>query len=142
MNQDEIIYLTTQGMIRKRVQDKSRSESLVKAALINADFAKMTQIANRTATGVFREMYEAFRQLGDAKWWMLGYEPIDSHKASMKILMSASIEKNFKLQSLDRFRIIRNDANYRGYLVKEKEALEIVALWDEVSKDLISWVKK
>ncbi|MBI3051616.1 hypothetical protein HYY74_04100 [Candidatus Woesearchaeota archaeon] len=142
MNQDEIISLANQGIIRKRILDKNRSESLIKADFINADFAKMTQITDRTATGIFREMYKAFRQLGDAKWWMLGYEPVDSHKVSMKILMSANIEKNFKLKSLDRFRQIRNDSNYRGYLVKEKEAVEIVALWDEVSKDLVDWVKK
>ncbi len=142
MKNEEIMLLLNKGQLIKKSVDRFRAESLLKAAIINSEFAKRQQIDEETATGVFREMYEAFRQLGDAKWWMMGYEPIDSHKVSMKILMSANISKNYKLQSIDRFRVIRNDANYRGELVKKEQALEIVSLWDEVSKELIEWVKK
>ena len=137
-----MLLLISQGQLIKKSVDRFRAESLIKAALVNAEFAKRQKIDAESATGVFREMYEAFRQLGDAKWWLMGYEPIDSHKVSMKILISADISKNYKLQNIDRFRRIRNDANYRGELVKEEQALEIVSLWDEVSKDLIEWVKK
>ncbi len=142
MKKEEIDLMLSEKMIRKRSPDRFRAESLIKAALVNADFARMSPVEEKTATGIFRELYEAFRQLGDAKWWMLGYEPVDSHKASMKVLMSAEIRNSFKLQTLDRLRIIRNDANYRGELVKKEQAVEILSLWNEVSENLIKWIKK
>lgn len=141
MNAKDIDLLEKEGHLVKKVSDFFMADSIIKAALRSAEFGKMLPINEKTATGIFRETYEAFRQLGDAKWWLIGYEPKD-HIASMRILMSAEIKQGYRLQNLDRFRRIRNDMNYRGYSVKEEQASEIVALWDQTSSELIGWIRK
>lgn len=142
MKNEEIEIMLNSGLVRKRSPDKFRAESLIKAAIVSAEFAKLYEIDDKTATGIFKEMYDAFRQLGDAKWSIMGYEPVDSHKASMKALATAEIKMGYRLQNIDMFRVIRNDVQYRGYLVKKEQASDIVSLWDDLSKELIEWVKK
>ncbi len=137
----DLKVLMDRGQIRQMSPDKFKAESLIKAAFNSAEFSKMNPINDKTATGVFREMHEAFHQLGNAKWWLLGYEAI-SHEASVNLLISADIENSFKLVRLDRFRRIRNDATYRGFIIKPEQAEEIVSLWDEIHSDLIKWIRK
>ena len=96
-------------------------------------------ITKESSTTVFREYYESIRQLGDAAWLSTGYEPISSHEISMEILMDLKIPNSMKL---DRFRRIRNSANYRGYIVSEEEAKEIQEFWRLCGKQIIAEIGK
>ncbi|TAL53227.1 MAG: hypothetical protein EPN86_04650 [Nanoarchaeota archaeon] len=89
---------------------------------------------------VFKSVYDAFHQLWEAKWCMLGYKPKD-HQVTLVILLNADIRNSHKLYQLDRFRRIRNDASYEGYRISIEEAAEIIRLWKEVSRDIIRWIK-
>ncbi len=140
MEKSKIRELESAGHIVRKTVNKPLSESLIEAALESADFALANNINEKTATGVFKEMYDAFRQLGDARWWLLGFET-HNHKASMEILMNAPIIGGFKLKQLDRFRKIRNDANYRGFKISPQVANEIVLLWQDQSASLLKWVR-
>ena len=73
MNENKIKELLTKGEIRRREKNVPRAISLLQAALDSATFAKSAQLTEQTATGIFKEFYDAFRQIGDAKWWLLGY---------------------------------------------------------------------
>ena len=106
------MYIRT-DQIRVRQPDKERVKSMVESAKINARIAKTVDLNEDSATLVFREIYESIRQLGDAKWWLLGYEP-RNHEICMEILKESSIKERLMLNHLSRFKRIRNDA-IEGY---------------------------
>lgn len=81
------------------------------------------------------------RQLGDAKWWSVGYEP-RNHEVSMDIIKELDVREKILLNNLSRFKRIRHDANYRGFKVTVAQAKEIVAFWDKCSEDIVQEIKK
>ncbi|MBI2144625.1 hypothetical protein HYU17_05800 [Candidatus Woesearchaeota archaeon] len=141
MKEGEIKSYLERKEIWKRTPDLLRAESLITAAMRNANFGRKTLIKDDTAANVFKSFYDAFRQLGDATWWKKGYEP-RSHEASIRVLQEAGINESFELRKIDRFRRIRLDEEYRGGVVRPDQAQEIADFWEKVSKELIEWLKK
>ncbi len=128
------------GSLKKRSPDINRALSLINVAEITANATLKIPLNEENAIMIFRELYEALRQLGDAKLWKLGYEA-RQHEPSIKILMDAEIKDKIILNRLDRFRIIRNDANYRGNQITLDQAKEILEFWKKYSKELLKWIK-
>jgi hypothetical protein len=87
----------------------------------------MIKLNEDSATLIFREIYESIRQLGDARWGLLGFEPCN-HEASMEILKDFDIKDKVKLNSLDRFKKIRQDINYIGFRISVVQAEEILRI--------------
>lgn len=98
-------------------------------------------LSDATATIIFRETYEAIRQLGDARWWLKGYEPKD-HEVSMEILKEEKIQHSAKLAKVERFRSIRNNANYLGYDIPKAVAQEIIEFWKECGTGILANLKE
>jgi len=142
MNKEKIIQLEAEGKLKKRFVDVHRIKSLIESSRMAAGVVGKLEITKETATTIFREYYESIRQLGDAKWWSLGYEVCGSHEVSMEILIDMKILESRKTQSLDRFRRIRNNANYRGYLVEPEESKEIKEFWLSCGESIIKEIKK
>src|SRR4030042_2180551 len=84
------------------------------------------------------------RQLGEAKLWIEGFEPIGvgSHGTSLDSLKELDIKDKIRFNYLDRFKKIRHDANYRGYRVLISQTQEIIDFWHKCSKEIISILKK
>ena len=141
MNDEEIRLYIERRELWKRTPDTLRADSLIAAALRNASFGKNIPIKEDTAANIFKSFYDAFRQLGDAAWWKKGYEP-RSHEVSIRVLEEAEIKVSFELRKIDRFRRIRHDEEYRGGIVRPDQAQEIAEFWDNVSNELIDWLKK
>ena len=129
------VYIKT-DQIRIRQPDKERIKSVIESAKINAKITKTIDLNDDSATLIFREIYESIRQLGDAKWWLLGYEP-RNHEICMEILKESNIKEKLLLNHLSRFKRIRNDANYRGFKVNTTQAKEIVNFWDKCSNEIV-----
>ena len=127
--------------LRKRFPDINRANSLIKTSEITANAVLKIPINEENAILIFREMYEALRGLGDAEFWKMGYEA-RQHEPSMRILQDANIKDIIDLNKLNRFRKIRNDANYRGYKVTVEQAKDIVEFWNKYGRLLLSWVRK
>lgn len=72
MRRDSIDMLVRQGDLRIRQRDIERVKSILKSAETNSKVAMNIQLGEDSATVIFRELYESIRQLGDAKWWLLG----------------------------------------------------------------------
>ncbi len=142
MDKEKIEQLIRDGKLRTRSVDLPKINSLMSAAKIGIIAVQKVPLIPETSTLIFREYYESIRQLGDARWMSLGYEPKASHEVSMEILMDIKIQNSIKLQNLDRFRKTRNNANYRGYLVSVEEAAEIRDFWSALGKDIIKEVEK
>ena len=142
MRQSDIDELLHKGLLVRITPDKQKAITLITSAINRAKSAGMLEITGVTATTVFAEVYEAFRQLGDAKWLVTGYKTNNSHEASLSILIEAGITNGHKLQNLDRFRRIRNKANYEGEAIQPEAAKAILELWEKTNNELIAWIRK
>ena len=140
MKADDLKILISEGRIRARSVDKEKIKSLIISSQSNANVALSIILNEKSATVIFREIYESIRQLGDALWWSKGYEPLD-HDISLEILKDINIKNNIELNFLDRFRKIRNDANYRGYQVTESQAKEIISFWNKSGLEILNVTK-
>lgn len=144
MKREYIDSLLNSRALRIREIDKDKIKSILGSAIINAEVAKEIKLNDRTATLIFREIYESIRQLGEAYWWILGYEPVGygAHGVSLDSLQDLNIKEKTKLNFLDRFKQIRNDANYRGFRVSESQAKEIIEFWDKCGKEVSEILSK
>lgn len=129
------------GILRNRQRDAEKIKSMINSAEINAKVTKNISMNDDTATLIFREMYESIRQLGDAKWWLLGYEP-SNHEVSSEVLKEFEIKEKLKLNSLDRFKKIRHDVNYRGFRATIQQAEEIVSFWNLCGEEIVRAIRK
>jgi len=138
MNGMQINQFIEEKKLRPRVLDKMRIVSILNSSEQTAKEIQKFNLNEKTATIIFREFYEAIRQIGDAKWWLLGYEPF-GHEISIDLLME---ENPAEFKHLDRFRRIRNDANYRGYTVTIEQTKEIIDFWNVHGKKCLLQLKK
>lgn len=140
MKKEIIDTLIKAGILRVRQKDSEKIKSLIESAETNARVTKDIKLREESATIIFREIYESIRQLGDARWWLLGYEP-SNHEISLEILKELDIKEKIQLNFLDRFKKIRHDANYRGFKVSIFQAMEILDFWNKCSEDIIRILK-
>ena len=125
------------GHLRKRSLDKEKVKSMIESAITNMSIVKTVTLNEQSAVLIFRETYESICQLGDARWWLLGYEP-RNHEVSMEILKEAEVSEKLRLNHLTRFKNIRNDINYRGFKATVAQAEEILRFWESCSPEILS----
>ena len=136
MKKEQIEQWVRGDFLRKRSLDKEKVKSMIESSTTNMTIVKTIHLTEQSAILIFRESYESIRQLGDARWWLLGYEP-RNHEVSMEILKEMDIKEKVKLNYLSRFKTIRNDTNYRGFKVTLPQAREILEFWDTCSQEII-----
>lgn len=141
MKKEQVEQCVRGDQIRKRSLDKERVKSIIESSTTNMTIVKTVPLTEQSAILIFRETYESIRQLGDAKWWLLGYEP-RNHEVSIEILKEMEIKEKVRLNHLTRFKTIRNDTNYRGFKVTVAQAKEILEFWDTCSLEIISLLQK
>jgi hypothetical protein len=141
MKKELIEHWLKLGLLRYKQKDSEKIKSMINSAEINVRVAKSIKLNEDTATLIFREIYESVRQLGDAKWGLLGFEP-ENHEASMEILKEFDIKEKVKLNSLDRFKRTRHDVNYRGFRTSISQTEEILDFWEKCCADIIKVLKK
>ena len=127
--------------LRPRQLDRERVKSILKSSETNVLVTKTIPLSEESSTLIFREIYESIRQLGEVKWWLLGYEP-NNHEISLDILKEINIKEKIKLNSLERFKKIRHDANYRGLMVSVLQANEIIEFWNKCGIEILKILKK
>lgn len=137
MKKEQIEYWIKGDQLRKKSLDKEKVKSMVESSKTNMKIVKNIPLTEESAIIIFRETYESIRQLGDARWWLQGYEP-RNHEVSMEILKEINIKEKIKLNHLSRFKAIRNDTNYRGFKVTITQAKEILDFWNTCSLEIIS----
>ncbi len=134
------IWLKT-GILRNKQKDTEKIKAMINSAEINARVTKAIKLNEDTATLIFREIYESIRQLGDAKWGLLGFEP-GNHEISMEVLKEFDIKDKVKLNSLDRFKKTRHDVNYRGFRATIPQAEEILDFWNKCGEKILKILRK
>src|SRR3989344_2886603 len=140
MKKEIINSLIKEKRLRIKSIDKNKARSLTNSSEKNAEVILEIRLTDKTATIIFREIYESIRQLGEALWILGGYEPnpIKSyHETCLLILKDMEITDKVKLNHLDRYRKIRNDSNYQGSIISENQAKELVEFWNKCGKEII-----
>ena len=137
MKKEQIDRWVRGDQLRKRSLDKERVKSMIESSTTNMTIVKTVPLTEQSAILIFRESYESIRQLGDARWWLWGYEP-RNQEVSMEILKEMEVKEKVRLNHLSRFKTIRNDTNYRGFRVTVAQAKEILEFWDTCSAEIIS----
>src|SRR3989344_8422392 len=141
MKKELIEQYVRSDQLRKRAINKEKVKSIIESAITNMAIVKTVPLTEQSAILIFRETYESVRQLGDAKWWLSGYEP-RNHEVSMEILKEMEIKERVRLNHLSRFKAIRNDVNYRGFKVTLAQAKEILEFWNACSPEIVLLLKK
>ncbi len=141
MRQEIIDQLIRSEQLRKRFPDREKIKSMIESATTNMKVVKNVFLDDESAMLVFRETYESIRQLGDAKWWLLGYEP-KNHDASLEVLKEFDIKEKIKLNYLGRFKLIRHDINYRGFKASVAQATEILDFWNSCADEIVASLLK
>jgi len=141
MKKEQIEQWARGDQLRKRSLDKEKVKSMIESSTMNMAIVKTVSLTKQSAILIFRETYESIRQLGDAYWWLRGYEP-RNHEVSMEILKEMDIREKVRLNHLSRFKTIRNDTNYRGFKVTVGQAKEILEFWDVCSPEMVSQLLK
>ena len=141
MKKEVINIWVKTGALRNKQKDIEKIKAIINSAEINVGVIKSIKLNEDTATLIFREIYESIRQLGDAKWGILSFEP-GNHEVSMEILKEFDIKNKVKLNSLDRFKKTRHDVNYRGFRTSISQAEEILDFWDKCGKEIIRILRK
>lgn len=131
--------LELRGKITRAPPDPKSAKEIVLSAETNAAVVLEISLTERSATVVFREIYESMRELGDALWKLLGYEA-RSHDASMELL-SAEFDCAAR-ERLDIFRRLRHSANYQGYRITAAQASEIAAFWKTCGAEILARLKR
>lgn len=137
MNEEQFNKMVERKELRPKQIDIPRIRSILASAMRSVSTIKMLPLNETTSTTIFKETYDALRQICDADLLLKGYES-RGHEISITIFCS----ENIAYKPLERFREIRNDAQYRGYLTTIEQTREILEFWNKHGEVLISELRK
>ncbi len=135
-------------MIRKRVPDKFKAQSMIVAAEMEIKFTRTINPAQESASTIVRNIYEAFRMLGDALLLIHGKEAsgLNHHEEMINELFTLKVDTKRPMQILLNLKNLRNRVNYQGYiptLEEVKDARSIVeSCFDPIIKKIKEEVKE
>ena len=141
MNRTYLDVLIREKRIRPKTTEVAKVRSLIENIEANAEVTTEIPLTKKSATVIFRELYECVRELGDALWWLECYEPLD-HGISIELLETQPATNPNSLKHLDTYRRIRHDIQYRGFKASEAQANEISEFWKTTGKELLGQLKK
>ena len=131
-------------MIRERVPDKFKAQSMLKAAEIEINFLKTLKPSKETGQTIIRGIYEDFRMLGDALLLIRGKEAsdIDHHNDMINELFNITVKTSRPVQSLLNLKTLRHKINYKGYLPSIEEINDTIGLMESLFKPLLDAIIK
>ena len=111
--------------IRYKRPDKKNALSILQAAKKEIKFTLKLELNEESASTIVRNIYEAFRMLGDALLVFQGIKSED-HLAPIKELMKIKVVTSRPLAALDNYRILRHNINYYGYSPTIREVEDLI----------------
>jgi hypothetical protein len=131
-------------MIRNRIPDKFKAQSMISAAEIQIKFTKTIPPTEDSSFTIVRNIYESFRMLGDALLLVRGKEASDvgHHVEMIKELLTLKVETKRPIQVLLNLKDLRNKINYNGYMPTVQEAKDALSIADACFQPLANKVKE
>lgn len=112
-------YYLENNFVKKQSSNPEEAESLMNKALNRFEYIKTQKITRQTASFIFEDVYEAFREGSQALMALKGYKPF-SHEALIAFLKEFYDFSEFELSSFDRYRILRNKTVYAAEIISEE----------------------
>ena len=140
MNKTYIDVMIRENRIRPKTTEITKVRSLLENIETNAEVTLEIALTKKSATVIFRELYECIREIGDALWWLEGYEPLD-HGISIEILETQQVRNLQSLKHLENYKKIRHDIQYRGFKASEAQAREVTEFWNTSGKEVLKHLK-
>lgn len=111
--------------VRYKRPDNKNALSILEAAKREVKFALKLELNEDSSATIIRNIYEAFRMIGDALLVFKGIKSED-HLAPIKELINVEVDTPRPLRVLDNFRVLRHNVNYYGYRPSVEEAKDII----------------
>lgn len=132
-----------EGRARRTSPDPEMAGNLIRMAQARLDAAKGIPITHASIIIVFDAAYDAARQAAQALMLVEGYKPY-GHDAAISYLKTHHVV-DFSEQivyDFDRFRKLRNEAEYEGRPVGKEATLALLVLAAAVIKKTAALLKK
>ena len=131
-------------MIRKRIPDKFKAQSMITAAEMEIKFTKAIEPTTESASTIVRNIYEALRMLGDALLLIHGKEASEPnhHEEMINELFKLKVETKRPIQTIGNLKTLRNKINYQGYLPSVEEAKDALSIMEACFQPLVSKIKE
>ena len=131
-------------MIRKRLPDKFKAQSMITAAEAQINFTRTINPTAESSFTIVRNVYESFRMLGDALLLIHGKEASEKghHVEMINELLTLKVETKRPIQVLLNLKDLRNKINYNGYMPTLEEAKEALSIIDACFQPLVKTIKE
>ncbi|MFH0837261.1 MAG: hypothetical protein V1870_03980 [Candidatus Aenigmatarchaeota archaeon] len=123
----EFKYYLEENLVKKGNSDRNEAESLMKKADGRLDFSiKTRKIDENTAPYIFEDIYECLREAAQSLMALDGYK-LYSHEALLSFLKEFFRFTTHDIVTFNRYRILRNNAVYRGEKISQETCKEALA---------------
>jgi len=116
-------YLKSGKVRRSRVQE-SLATSLIIAAREDYMHIRDTKITRESASFLFKNIYDCIHKMFESRLVVNGYKSYD-HSATIQFVYENNLIDKRTAESMDKFRKLRNDIQYRGVNATADEAKNI-----------------
>lgn len=120
----EFEYYLKNDLVKKGSPDKGEAEALINKAEGRLNFSIKTRAINEnTSPYIFEDIYECLREAAQSLMSLKGYKPY-SHEALVAFLKEFFNFKESDINSINRYRILRNKTVYKGEIVSVETCKE------------------
>jgi len=120
----EFEYYLDNTLAKKASPDKGEAEALINKAEGRLKFSiKIRELNENTSPYIFEDIYECLREASQSLMSLKGYKPY-SHEALISFLKEFFGFSETDMNSLNRYRILRNKTVYRGERVSVETCKE------------------
>ena len=109
-------YYLDEKLVKRQSPNSEEACSLMTKSLERFEYIKKQEITNTTASFVFEDIYEAFREAAQALMSLKGFKPY-SHEALIAFLKKFHNLSEEDSSSFNRYRILRNKTVYSAATV-------------------------
>lgn len=132
-------YYIEKKLVKKSTKNTGQAKALQKRAKQRLEYIRKQKITEENASFIFEDIYEAAREAAQSLMSQKGYKPY-SHEAIIAFLQKYYPKeiKPDKTNTLDRYRIIRNNLLYRASSIDKKETEKAL----QFATELITKIEK
>lgn len=126
-------YFIEKKLVKKETKNIGQAKALLKRAKQRLEYIRKQKITEENAIFIFEDIYEAAREAAQSLMSQKGYKPY-SHTAIIAFLQKyyKNEIKPHQINTLDRYRIIRNNVIYRASSIDKKETEKALQFATEI----------
>ena len=124
-------YFISENLVKKSLPNTSMAKSLLQKAEIRLSRISKNEMNEEESSIIFEEVYECLREASQALLELKGYKPY-LHEAILSFLKEEKYLSEATLNTLDNYRIIRNNSVYKAERVSISKCVEAIEFTKKV----------